>query len=62
MAEGPKNDCAEITPAMIAAGVAFVRDFYPAEWGGVRGISLSEARAVAEGVLAAALRTCEQGK
>ena len=47
----------EITPAMIDAGVKFVCEFFPAEWGGVRGISKSEAKAVVEGVLASLLET-----
>lgn len=49
-------DAIEITPAMIEAGVKFVmNEFYPAEWGGVRGIQEIEARLLIEGVLEAAL-------
>lgn len=45
-----------ITPEMIEAGKSFLMGFFPAEWGGTRGISNEEAEAVAIGVIQAALR------
>jgi hypothetical protein len=61
MAEGPITNEVETTLAMIEAGVEVVRDFYPAEWGGVHGISIQEARAVVLGVVDAALGTKARG-
>jgi hypothetical protein len=43
----------EISPTMLEAGVKFVMEFFPAEWGGVSGISDVEARAVLTGALSA---------
>jgi len=44
----------EITPEMVEAGVTFLKDFFPAEWGSRRGITDVEAKAVVEGILAVA--------
>ena len=46
----------KLPPEMIEAGRKFVMDFFPAEWGGARGISEHEARAITEGVLLSAFR------
>ena len=45
----------KITPEMLEAGTKFVMNFFPAEWGGSRGISEIQAESVAQGVLKAAL-------
>jgi len=45
----------EITPAMVEDGVTFVREFFPAEWGGVRGIDEAEATSLVAGLLSAVL-------
>lgn len=37
------------------AATLFVKEFYPAEWGGARGISDTEASALVRGILIAAL-------
>lgn len=47
------QDGPEVTPEMIEAGVAFVKGFYPAEWGGRAGIGDYEAGALVKGLLAA---------
>lgn len=40
---------------MVERAVAFVRAFYPAEWGGKAGIAEVEARTLAAGLLRAVL-------
>lgn len=45
----------EVTPEMVERAVAFVRAFYPAEWGGKAGIAEVEARTLAAGLLRAVL-------
>lgn len=42
----------EVTPEMIRAGVAYVKSFYPAEWGGKAGIRDGEALLLVKGLLA----------
>ena len=56
-----ERDRPVLTPAMIEAGMAFVRDFYPAEWGGVRGIRDAEAKALVSGLLSAVLGPRDAG-
>lgn len=52
-AGAPEN----IPPAMLAAGVEVVRDFYPAQWGGDGPISAPEATLLVRLVLEAAIRS-----
>lgn len=51
-----KSKSIVVTPEMVNAGAAFVCEFFPAEWGGHKGISQQEALAVAKGVLERALQ------
>jgi hypothetical protein len=51
MTPSDPKDGIEITPEMIERAVAFLRDFYPAEWGGRDAISPYQAECVARGVL-----------
>jgi hypothetical protein len=43
----------EVTPEKITAGIEFLMEFFAAEWGGTKGITCHEARAVVKGIVAA---------